>query len=129
MLVYAMTQEQATFIHYRNLRQRVRAVGDPALERALGLIAVDERSHHAFYARVVRLFLELDRAGTVTQLARVLHSFAMPAVHLLADSHRRAARIRALGIFNERAYVQEVYLPILEALGVHRAELRQALNR
>ena len=44
MLIYAMVQELATFIHYRNLRQRVDERGDGALSKLLGLIAVDERS-------------------------------------------------------------------------------------
>src|SRR5437868_2664563 len=43
MLIYAMTQELATWVHYRNLRHKVvECGGDPALERLLDLIAVDE---------------------------------------------------------------------------------------
>src|SRR3954467_3575868 len=39
MLVYAMVQEEATFLNYRNLRDRVTALGgDPALEKALQLM-------------------------------------------------------------------------------------------
>ena len=49
MLIYAMVQELATFVHYRNLRRKVDEEGDPALSQLLGLIAVDERAHHAFY--------------------------------------------------------------------------------
>jgi len=126
MLIYAMIQEQATFIHYRNLRVHAERCGDPALTKLLSLIATDERAHHAFYARVVRLFLDLDRPGTLEQLGRILHTFAMPAVHLLADGARRAARVRALGIFDEMTYLREVYHPILETLGVQRAEVRRS---
>src|SRR5262245_10711487 len=68
MLIYAMVQELATWVHYRNLRRRVDERGDPALSRLLDLIAVDERSHHAFYRRVVQLFLALDRRETLEQL-------------------------------------------------------------
>jgi len=125
MLIYAMTQELATWVHYRNLRKRVRFEGgDPALSRLLDLIAIDERAHHTFYLRVVQAFLEIDRPATLEQLRRVLHGFAMPAVHLLADSAQRVAQIKALHIFDEETYMREVYEPILEALAVKRRELR-----
>src|SRR5207244_7106843 len=83
MLIYAMVQELATWVHYRNLRRRVDERGDPALSTLLGLITVDERADHAFYTSVVRLFLELDRKETLEQLRRVLLTFARPAVHPL----------------------------------------------
>jgi len=126
MVVYAMAQELATWVHYRNLRERVgEHGGDPALSRLLELIAIDERSHHAFYRRVVQHFLEVDRAGTLEQLRRVLHSFAMPAVHLLAESRHRVAQIKSLDIFDEGTFMREVYQPILEVLGVPHRELRR----
>jgi len=57
------------------------------LSRLLRLIAVDERSHHAFYhQQVVQVFLRLDRGETLEQLRRVLLTFSMPAVYLLAES-------------------------------------------
>ena len=44
MLAYAMVQEQATFLNYRNLRQRVQARGgDPALETILELCLASTR--------------------------------------------------------------------------------------
>lgn len=129
MLVYAMVQELATFLHYRNLLQRVRRRGDPALVRVLELVSVDERAHHAFYRRVVQLFLELDRETTLEQLRRVLNGFSMPAVHLLADSQQRAAAIRSLEIFNEEIFLRDVYYPLLETLGVSRHELRRTTSR
>src|SRR5262249_13830408 len=125
MLIYAMVQELATWVNYRNLRSRVDERGDPALSQLLGLIAVDERAHHTFYRRVVQLFLELDRRETLEQLRRVLLTFAMPAVHLLAESRRRVAAIKGLGIFDEDVYLHEVYGPILAALGVGHRELRE----
>jgi acyl-[acyl-carrier-protein] desaturase len=124
MLIYAMVQELATFLHYRNLRQRVDERGDGALSALLGLIAVDERAHHAFYRSAVKLFLEFDRPGTLEQLRRVLHGFAMPAVHLLAESRQRMAQIKSLNLFDESMFMAEVYYPILAALGVQRDELR-----
>jgi hypothetical protein len=120
-----MVQELATWVNYRNLRSRVDERGDPALSQLLGLIAVDERAHHTFYRRVVQLFLELDRRETLEQLRRVLLTFAMPAVHLLAESRQRVAAIKDLGIFDEDVYLHEVYGPILAALGVDHRELRE----
>jgi acyl-[acyl-carrier-protein] desaturase len=127
MLVYAMVQELATFLHYRNLRFHVDEQGDPALSRLLGLIAVDERAHHAFYCGVVRLFLRLDRRETVEQLRRVLLTFAMPATHLLADSRQRMVEVKALGVFNEDIFYREVFVPVLDTLGIRPSELRRPL--
>ena len=46
MLIYAMVQELATWLNYRNLRVRVRERGgDPALEQLLTLLARDEKAH------------------------------------------------------------------------------------
>jgi acyl-[acyl-carrier-protein] desaturase len=126
MLIYAMVQELATFIHYRNLRRRVDEHGDPALSCLLGLIAVDERAHHTFYRRVVQLLLTMDRQDTLNQLRRVLLTFSMPAVDLLADGRQRAEAIKALDIFSEDAFWHEVYHPVLAVLGVDHRELRHS---
>ena len=128
MLAYAMVQERATALNYRNLRRRTRERGgDPALERLLTLLAVDEQAHHNFFLSSVRLFLGHDRDGTLEQLRRVMHAFAMPAIYGLADGRQRVARIKELEIFNDELYVREVYLPILEDLGVRRSEMRNRL--
>jgi acyl-[acyl-carrier-protein] desaturase len=68
--------------------------------------------------------LENDRSGTLEQMRRVLANFLMPAIYDFADSDKRIARIRELNIFDEDMYYREVYLPILDSLGVHRSELR-----
>ena len=129
MLAYAMVQERATALNYRNLRRRTRERGgDPALERLLTLLAVDEQAHHNFFLSSVRLFLGHDRDGTLEQLRRVMHAFAMPAIYGLADGRQRVARIKELEIFNDELYVREVYLPILEDLGVLRSEMRNRLR-
>ncbi len=125
MLIYAAVQELATWLHYRNLRERVLVHGDPALATLLQYIAVDERAHHAFYRSIVQVFLELDRTETLEQLRRVLLGFRMPAVHLLADSGRRVQAIKDLHIFDEDMYLHEVYQPVLDVLGVKAADLRR----
>jgi acyl-[acyl-carrier-protein] desaturase len=128
LIVYAMVQERATALNYRNLRRRARERGgDPALEKLLMLVAVDEQAHHSFFLECVQLFLKDDPEGTLAQLRRVMNSFAMPAVHLLTNGRQRAARIRELDVFSEEAYYGEVYLPILKELGVRRSEMRNRL--
>ena len=130
MLAYAMTQELATWLNYRNLRRRVAELGgDPALEKLLTLVAVDERAHHGFFLECVQLYLKQDAEGTLEQLRRVMNHFAMPAIYQLADTRQRVARIKELGIFDDDLYYREVYLPILAALGVTRQEMRNRLPR
>ena len=127
MLAYAMVQELATGLSYRNLRQRLVGSGDdPALRKLLGLLGVDEQAHHSFFLKAVRLFLRHDREGTLRQLRRVLHNFAMPAIYEMADGRRRVEAIKALRVFDDRTYFDQVYAPVLAALGVSRQELRKA---
>jgi len=125
MVMYGMVQELATWLNYRNLRRCVEQRGDPALSTLLGLIAVDERAHHDFYRRVTMLYLERDRGGAVQRLRRVVGSFAMPALHLLAGSRQRVAAIKALGIFDEDIFYRDVVRPLLARLGITWAEFRQ----
>jgi acyl-[acyl-carrier-protein] desaturase len=124
MVCYSMTQELATWLHYRNLRQIVSPQDDPALHKLLGLISIDERAHFDFFASALELHLKHDRAGTLEQLRRVFGQFLMPAVHMLPDGAQRVARVKALRIFDDDIFVQDVYLPILARLGVSRAEMR-----
>lgn len=130
MLIYAMVQELATWLTYRNLKIQVDKRGDAALSKLLGFVAVDERAHHTFYRRVVEHFLEIDRQETLEQIRRVLLTFAMPAVHMLAESQTRIAKIKSLGIFDEDMYLHDVYQPILDMLGIQPRDLRRpALSR
>jgi len=126
MLVYAMVQEEATFLNYRNLRDRVKALGgDPALEKLLQLMAVDEKAHHSFFRDCLKLYMELDRAAVIDQMRRVMNDFQMPAIHdLLDDSPRRIAAVRELELFDVDVYYREVYRPIIDELGVTRQEMR-----
>lgn len=128
MLVYAMVQELATGLNYRNLRRRVKECGgDPALSKLLMYVAVDEQAHYGFFRDCVRLYLKYDTAGTLEQLRRVMNNFAMPAINDFANGRERVARIKALDIFSEDIYYREVYLPILDSLGVSRKEMRNRL--
>jgi acyl-[acyl-carrier-protein] desaturase len=120
---YTMSQELATWLHYRNLRNTIGNT-DPALAKLLTLVAIDERAHYDFYVKILRLHLADDRAGTIEQLKRVLNDFAMPATHLLADSRRRVAAVKSMNLFNENLFYAEVYQPILTALGIDKQEMR-----
>jgi acyl-[acyl-carrier-protein] desaturase len=125
LLAYAMVQERATGLNYRNLRRRAQERGgDPALEQLLMLIAVDEQAHHTFFLEAIALHLKHDREGTLEHMRQVMNAFVMPAIYAMVGGRQRVARIKELEIFNDNLYYQEVYLPILEALGVSRLEMR-----
>jgi acyl-[acyl-carrier-protein] desaturase len=128
MLAYAMVQEHATFINYRNLRERVRAKGgDPALETVLRLITTDEAAHYGIFKQFFELFLQFDRESALSALRPVLNKFQMPAIHdLLDESTRRIARVRELEIFTEEIFFRDVYHYLLNGLGVNKAEMRGA---
>ena len=126
MLIYAMVQEQATFINYRNLRNRIEELGrDPALEKLLKYLFVDEKAHFSFFRDCVSVYLQHDRDMVIKQMRRVMNEFSMPAIHdLLDNSEKRVAGVRALKLFDPDIYYREVYLPILQSLGVSRNEMR-----
>jgi acyl-[acyl-carrier-protein] desaturase len=125
IVCYSMTQELATWLNYRNLRQVVGKEGDPALYRLLGFICTDERAHYDFFRKLIKMHLEEDRPGTLEQLRRVLNGFRMPALHMLADTRHRVQTIQELNIFNDELFYKDVVTPILQDLGVTRAELRR----
>jgi acyl-[acyl-carrier-protein] desaturase len=126
MLAYAMVQEHATFINYRNLRQRVLAKGgDPALEKILGFVSIDEAAHYGLFKAFFELFLKLDRNATVAALRPVLNQFQMPAIHdLLDESAKRIARVRELEVFNEEIFIRDVYTHFQNVLDISKEELR-----
>jgi acyl-[acyl-carrier-protein] desaturase len=130
MVCYTVFQELATWLHYKNLRSVLaRQGGDPALDRVLQLLSVDERAHYDFFKRVIQIYLVYDRPATLEQLRRVVNTFRMPAVHMFADSQQRQEAVKEFGIFDEKMFLYEIVEPILDALGVHRSELRRKSPR
>ena len=125
MVLYGMTQELATFLHYRNLRRYADDGNDPALSKLLTLICVDERAHHDFYKQVTKMYLDRDRDSTIEQLRRVVQTFKMPAVDMLANGRQRVQAIRELNIFDEDIFFRDVVRPLLEGLGIEWSEFRQ----
>jgi len=122
-VVYTMFQELATRLHYRNLR-KVAGGRCPALDRVLELVGTDEAAHAHFFRSLVTIYLEDDREKTLEAIRMVANTFRMPADSLLADGRRRAEAVRGLGIFDERVFHAEVYQPLLQQLGLTRADLR-----
>ncbi len=126
MVCYTTMQELATWLNYVNLKKIVEAEGgDPALEQALKLVAIDERAHYDFFRKLVSLYLEYDRPGTLEQLRRVVNTFQMPAVHMLTDSRKRIEEVKQLRIFDDEIFLLQVYEPVLAALDVKKSELRR----
>jgi acyl-[acyl-carrier-protein] desaturase len=126
MLAYAMVQEQVTFLNYRNLRARAKALGgDPALEKLLSFVSIDEAAHHDFFKDAFEIFLKYDREASLAALRRVFDEFQMPAIHdLLNNSAARVAQIRDLDIFNEDIFYRDVMFAIMEELGISKREMR-----
>lgn len=130
MLCYTMMQEHATFLHYRNLRRVVvDQGGDPALEKVLMLVGVDERAHFDFFKRLMKIYLEYDREATLEQVRTVVNTFKMPMYNLLSDGPQRAAQILELKIFDEEIFYYEIYRPYLDALGITKADLKPKRKR
>lgn len=129
MVCYTMFQELATWLHYHNMRAVIGPNGDPALRQVLHLIAMDEAAHADFFRKLVGLYLEDDREGTIEQIRNVANTFQMPATHFLSESARRIAAVKSLGIFNEEMFLHQVLEPILERLGLTRADLRRKTRR
>jgi acyl-[acyl-carrier-protein] desaturase len=130
MVVYTTFQELATRAHYVRLAALVRREGGcPALERALQLVAIDEAAHADFFRRLVAIYLEYDRPGTLEQVRRVVNTFRMPAVHMLSQSARRISEVKSLGVFDEDTFIEQVYHPILSRLAISPRELRRKAPR
>jgi len=123
-VIYTMFQELATQLHYRNLR-KVAGGRCPALDRVLELVMIDEAAHAQFFRQLVGIYLEVDRDGTLEQFRQVANTFSMPADQLLADGRQRVAAVKALKIFDEQVFFAEVFEPLLQQLGLTRADLRR----
>ncbi len=129
MVCYSATQELATWLFYRNLRNHVGVEKDPALHKLLNLVMRDERAHYAFFADVLRLHLMEDRDGTLEAIRAVINGWSMPAIHMLLDGRQRIEQVNQLGLFDERIFYEEVFTPLIDDLGITRQELRRKTKR
>lgn len=72
---YALVQEKATQIYYRQLRD---LVDEPVLATLLGLLARDEARHFSFFADVVGRYLRAHGDAVVAPIRDVVADFRMP---------------------------------------------------
>jgi acyl-[acyl-carrier-protein] desaturase len=130
MLIYTVFQELATKLHYTRLAEIVRREGGcPALEKTLSLVATDEAAHADFFRRLTAVYLEYDREGTLEQMRRVANTFQMPAIHMLSDGEQRKTEVKNLNIFTDEVFLELVFEPVIQKLGVSRHELRRKKRR
>lgn len=122
MTLYPLLQELTTYAFYKKHKALAEAKGDALLAAIYGFIARDEIAHFGFYASCTRILLEEDRDGTLQDLAHVFKNFTMPAYDLVPDYEERVKVMREAGM-DRGAFVAEVWLPALKAIGVSRTEL------
>ena len=108
-LVYVTLQELATRISHRNTGS---ITGDPAAEKLMTRIALDENLHYVFYRDVTAAALEVDPSGTVCSMRRQVLGFAMPGLEL-PDFREKAIRIAKAGIYDLRIHHDQVLMPVL----------------
>ncbi len=126
MIIYTMIQELATGLNYTNLRRRAEAEGDGALAGLLKWVSADESSHYNFFRRGVKVYLSREPEETIADIKYVFSQFAMPAQALIPDWDKRGEMIEAAGIYTPKMYLQKIYRPILEDLGITRQQLKMA---
>jgi acyl-[acyl-carrier-protein] desaturase len=129
MFLYTTFQELATQVNYLGLEKLCRDSKDPALSKALLLIAADEGNHHRFFCDVTKSFLEEDRAGTLEDFAYVLQHFEMPAHTLIPNWSRYGDLIEKSGMYTGKVFVRRVLFPVMERLGITKDELKTASAR
>jgi len=122
MTLYPMLQELTTYVFYKKHKALAERRGDQLLAAIYGLIARDEIAHFGFYAACARILLEEDAEGTKRDLVHVFRNFTMPAYDLVPEYDERVKLMREAGV-DQRAFIGEVWLPALKAIGVTRGEL------
>jgi acyl-[acyl-carrier-protein] desaturase len=125
MTFYGCVQEMATFVIYVKHRERAAAENDECLRTIYDYVARDEIAHCRFYQSVIKVLLEEDRAGTLSDMAHVFANFQMPGVGIVPDYDSRILKMREAGI-DRSVFIQKVYMPILKYLGVTRHEMLAA---
>jgi len=108
-LVYVTIQELATRIAHRNTGA---ITGDPAAERMMARIALDENLHYVFYRDVASGALAVDPSATVLAIHRQVLGFAMPGFEL-PSFREKAIRIASAGIYDLRIHHDQVLTPVL----------------
>ncbi|WP_433688065.1 acyl-ACP desaturase [Micromonospora carbonacea] len=125
MVCYGALQEKTTWMIYRRQMVAAREAGDELLASVYRFISRDEAAHGGFYLDVIGACLAQDRDGTIADLHRVSSRFTMPAYDLIPDYDRRVEVMRSIGI-NRTVFLREVFLPMLNRVGVSRREIGRA---
>jgi len=108
-LVYVTLQELATRISHRNTGA---ITEDPAAEKLMARIALDENLHYVFYRDVTARALEIDPSSTVLAMKRQVLGFAMPGLEL-PGFREKAISIAKAGIYDLRIHHDQVLVPVL----------------
>ena len=109
-LVYVTLQELATRIAHRNTGA---ITGDPAAERLMARIALDENLHYVFYRDVAAAAIEIDASSMVLAMHRQILGFTMPGLEL-PGFREKAIRIASAGIYDLRIHHDQVLVPVLK---------------
>ena len=109
-LVYVTLQELATRIAHRNTGA---VTGDPAAERLMARVALDENLHYVFYREVAASAIEVDASAMVLAMHRQILGFSMPGLEL-PGFREKAIRIANAGIYDLRIHHDQVLVPVLK---------------
>jgi acyl-[acyl-carrier-protein] desaturase len=129
MTCYGMIQEQATFVIYCKHREFAKRENDECLRTIYDFVARDEIAHTRFYQAVIKILLEEDREGTLSDLAHVFANFQMPGIDLVPDYDSRILKMRGEGGVDRNVFIRKVYLPLLKYVGIDRHEMLAAQRR
>jgi acyl-[acyl-carrier-protein] desaturase len=127
MACYGALQEVATYLAYKEQKDKAHREGDQVLETIFTLVSRDEAAHAGFYRTMIEIEMSEDREGTVADLARVISQFKMPADGVVPHYQER---LRASGAgISARLFFSRGLLPTLKTLGTSREELKAALHK
>ena len=108
-LVYVTLQELATRISHRNTGA---ITDDPAAEKMMARIALDENLHYVFYRDATQAALEIEPSETMLAISRQVLGFSMPGFEL-PGFREKAISIARAGIYDLRIHHDQVLTPVL----------------
>lgn len=87
VFTYALLQEKATLLYYKQLHE---AIQEPVLKFILRLLVKDEARHFAFFTSVVGAYIEQFGEQVIPHIKVVVEDFKMPLHDTLTDYWRWA---------------------------------------
>jgi len=85
VFTYALIQEKATLLYYKQLHDAIR---EPVFKHILRLLAKDEARHFAFFASVVGAYIEQFSEQMIPHIKTVVMNFKMPLHNTLTNYWR-----------------------------------------